>query len=243
LGLGLALGEPRGAAADPATKPAPRGAATAEVPPLAGGPRDAGGLPPAATAAPPVTVNWATAQAAELTREGKDHEARGEPGIAARRYLDALGFDPTYGPAYLALGALREAAGDPREAERAYATGIDHVSGFSAAHLARARLRARLQRLPDAIADLEAASTLRPEDLALLAELARAYIAAAALPAALAVSRRIANLAPASAPLGAEARVNLRALALLVGAADPVTAGATSRGPVRRALALAARRP
>src|SRR4051794_9308471 len=80
-------------------------------------------LPPTAVApVVPVasTQSWATSQAAELPRQGKEHAARGEGATATRRYLDAIGFDATYGPAYLALGALHEQAGDPREAERAY---------------------------------------------------------------------------------------------------------------------------
>src|SRR4051812_16889322 len=74
-------------------------------------------------------VSWATTQAAELTRQGREHAGRGENETAVRRYLDALKFDPTYGAAYLSLGALQEAAGDPREAERTYSTGLDHVTG------------------------------------------------------------------------------------------------------------------
>lgn len=190
------------------------------------------------------SLGWATSQAAELTRQGKEHLARGEVETAARRYLDALAFDATYGPAYLALGALHEGGGDPREAERAYATGIDHVAGFPEAHLARARLRARLHRPAEAVVDLEAAALLRPEDLGVLRELALAYMTVRALPAALAVTRRIADLSDhqGDARAGAEARVTVRALTLLVGDADPVLAGAAGRGPVRAALARHAQR-
>jgi tetratricopeptide (TPR) repeat protein len=202
----------------------------------------ASGRPSGESGAP--ARSWATSQAAELTRQGEAHLARGEVDTAARRYLDAIAFDATFGPAYLALGALHEKAGDPREAERAYAMGIDHVAGFSEAHLARARLRARLRRLPEAIVDLEAAASLLPEDIGVLRELSLAYVAVGALPAALAVNRRIEGLSDLQrdARAGAEARASIRALALLVGPADPVAAGALGRGSVRSALALYAKR-
>ena len=189
-------------------------------------------------------VSWATAQATELTRQGREHASRGENDIATRRYLDAIHFDPTYGAAYLGLGALQEAAGDPREAERTYATGLDHVTGFAEAHRARARLRIRQKRAAEAVADLEAATGLAPTDLAMLRELGSAYVSAGALPAALAVMRRVAAIAGAAgeAQIAGEARVSGRALSLLLGAVDPVAAGGVGRGPVRSALAATARR-
>lgn len=189
-------------------------------------------------------VSWATAQAAELTRQAREHVRRGEGETAARRYLDAINFDPTYGAAYLGLGALQEAAGDPREAERTYATGIDHVAGFAEALRARARLRVRQSRLAEAVSDLETAASLAPVDAATLRELEVAYVSTGALPAALAVIRRVAALAEAAgvAKDAAAARVRARALSLLLGAVDPVAAGASGRGPVRSALAADARR-
>ncbi len=199
-------------------------------------------LPGAARA--DAAVSWATAQATELTRQGREHAGRGDNDTATRRYLEAIHFDPTYGAAYLGLGALQEAAGDPREAERTYATGLDHVTGFAEAHRARARLRIRQKRAAEAVADLEAAAALEPTDLATLRELGAAYVSAAALPAALAVARRVAAIAEAAGEtqIAGEARVSGRALSLLLGAVDPVAAGAVGRGPVRSALAATARR-
>ncbi len=190
------------------------------------------------------TVSWATAQATELTRQGREHAGRGDTETATRRYLDAIHFDPTYGAAYLGLGALQEAAGDPREAERTYATSLDHVTGFAEAHRARARLRIRQRRAAEAVADLEAAAALEPTDLATLRELGAAYMSAGALPAALAVTRRVAAIAEAAGEtqIAGEARLSGRALSLLLGAVDPVAAGAVGRGPVRSALAATARR-
>ena len=189
-------------------------------------------------------VSWATTQAAELTRQGREHAGRGDTDTAMRRYLDALNFDPTYAAAYLSLGALQEAAGDPREAEKTYSTGLDHVTGFGEAHRARARLRIRQKRLVEAIFDLEAAAGYQPGDVATLRELASAYVSTGALPAALAVTRRVATVAEegGEVKVAGEARVSARALSILVGAVDPVIAGGSGRGGVRRALAGLARR-
>lgn len=186
---------------------------------------------------------WATAQAEELTRQGSAHAARGEVDIAARRFLQAIEFDATYGPAYLALGRLHESVGDPREGERAYSLGIEHIGGFAEGLLARASLRSRQHRIPEAIADLAAAVEMRPDDLGVLQLLARAYISVNALPAALAVTRRIEALAEShhDTAASASAHVSARALARLVSEADPVSAGLTKRGTVRRMLALRAR--
>jgi tetratricopeptide (TPR) repeat protein len=186
-------------------------------------------------------VSWATTQAIERTRLGREAAARGEQETALRDFLDAVSFDATYGPAYLALGAAYAARGDVREAERALSTGIDHVAGFAEGFLARGKLRAHLHRGAEAIADFEAAASLQPEGLAILRELGAAYIAAGCLPAALAVARRRLSVAEAQGDprVAAEARTEVRALAGLVGEIDPVTAGASGRGPVRRALWVA----
>ena len=192
----------------------------------------------------PIATSWATTQAAELTRQAREHAAHGEADVALTRYAEAARLDPTYGPAYLGLASVYEARGDVSEAERSYAVGLDHVPGFADALVSRARLRSALHRPAEAAADLEAAASLRPETVALLRELAGAYVAAGALPAALAVTRRLAALAEAQQDgRGAsEARVGARALALLVGDVDPVSAGQRGRGAVRHALWLGARR-
>lgn len=184
-------------------------------------------------------VGWATAQAAELTRQAEARAARGEVDVALARYLEAIRFDATYGPAYLGLGALHERAGDAREAERTYAMGLDHVGGFVKGYRARAALRSRHGRLDEAVIDLQAAEALQGDDVALLQELARAYVATGALPAALCVARRIVAIAigDGDRALAEAARTQARALSLLLGDADPVRAGRNGRGAVRRALA------
>lgn len=189
--------------------------------------------------------SWATTQAAELTRQADAHAQTPDTDAAARRYLEALRFDPTYGPAYLGLAALYERAGDLQQAERTHSVGIDHVLAFAAGHVGRARVRQRQGRVREAIADLAAAEALRPGDPAILRELAAAHVAMGALPAALAATRRLAAVLTAAGARdgAAEVRVRARALAALVSEADPVTAGRSSPAPVRRAIAaFAARR-
>lgn len=188
--------------------------------------------------------SWATAQAAALSREARDHAARGEAEAAIARYVEALRLDTTYAPAYLGLAAQYEARGDFTEAERTYAVGLDHVPGFTAALVSRGRLRARLGRAAEAIGDLEAAASIDAAALPVLRELAAAYVAVRALPAALAVTRRMAAEADRAgdATAATEARVQARALSLLVGDADPVAAGRAGRGAVRSALARLAKR-
>ncbi len=188
--------------------------------------------------------SWATTQAAELVRQGTAHAARGDGASAARRLLEAISFDPTYGPAYLALAAQHEASGDVVEAERVYATGLERVAGFTEGHAARGRLRKRLGRLGDAATDFEAALALTPDDPAVLEGLYATYVALGALPAALSASRRIEALAEARGDAAAhkEARARSRALGVLIAEMDPVMAGARDRGLVRRAISRHARR-
>src|SRR5262249_41928699 len=75
----------------------------------------------------------ATSSAAELVREARAHEAAREDELAIRRYSEALSIDPTYGDAYLGLGALRLRRGDAREAERVYSVALAHLPALTTA--------------------------------------------------------------------------------------------------------------
>lgn len=201
----------------------------------------------AATFASPKTAradgsSWATSQAAELTNQGMAHAARGDGAAATRRLLEALSFDPTYGPAYLALGKIHEAAGDLVEAERVYTTGLERVAGFAEGHAARGKVQRRLGRLREAARDFEASLSLAPDDPLVLEGLCATYVALGALPAALAASRRMEAVAFARGDDEAfvAAHTRSRALAVLVGEVDPVAAGTYERGTVRRAIAARA---
>lgn len=184
-------------------------------------------------------TSWATKQAEQLTSQGKAHVDRGATEPAVRRFLEAIELDGTYAPAYVALGALRESVGDLAEAERTYSLGISHIPGFAEALVGRARVRARLGRRPDALGDLREAARLKPYDLVLLERLAKAYVEAAALPAALAVTRRMVTVAEREGQddVAHRARVQAAAIQKLVGELDPVQYGLEGRGPVRRAIA------
>lgn len=184
-------------------------------------------------------LGWATRQAAEMTRQGRDHLSHGDVFIGAQRVREALEFDPTYAPAYLALAQSCETNGDLREAELVYSVGIEHVARWAEGLRARARLRTRLGRSVEALADLEAAAAIEPNDVPLLVELEEAYVARRLLAAALAAARRCEAVLCRSgdASAASEARVRVRALAFLVGDLDPVNAGARNRGLARSALA------
>lgn len=198
----------------------------------------------AAAPASAETLNWSTRQAIELTRQAESALGNGRADEAVRRFLEAIRFDGTHGPAYLGLGQVYERTGDPDEALRTYAVGIERAPTFTPLHVARGSLRLRLGRAEDAAGDLRVASSLAPDDPAILRDLLGAHARAQAMPAALCVARRLEALALArgDATEAAEARARARALALLVGEVDPVTAGADASSPVRRALARHARR-
>jgi|JI10StandDraft_1071094.scaffolds.fasta_scaffold15886_3 tetratricopeptide (TPR) repeat protein len=183
--------------------------------------------------------SWATSQAIELTRQGIAQNTQGDGSAATRRLLEAMSFDPTYGPAYLALGAIHEAGGDLREAERVYTTGLERVAGFTEGHAARAKLFRRLGRLQEAALDFAAALSLSPDDPLVLEGICETYIALGALPAALATSRRIEAIGEerGEAKQLETAHARSRALALLLGDVDPVATGSSKRGLLRSAIA------
>jgi tetratricopeptide (TPR) repeat protein len=186
---------------------------------------------------------WASASAAELTRQGREHAKNGDAELAARRFMEAITIDPAYGPAYLELGAARERAGDVREAERTYGVAIERVPNFADALRARATLLARIGEADRAIADLEAVTRL-DDGPAPLRDLAARYVELRAWPAALGTWRRIVALAEQTGnePLAREATLQVKALSLLAAELDPVRAGLTSHDWVRRAEASVAKR-
>jgi tetratricopeptide (TPR) repeat protein len=184
----------------------------------------------------------ASASAAELLREAREHEARQDDFVALRRYTDAIALDPTLGDAYLGLGALRLRRGDPREAVRVYDVALSRLPALARALLGRAEANWALGFRPEAEADLE--SYVRSaEDPGALRELAGWYRQQSQAPAELATWRHIHALAEGAgdAPLEHEARTMVRALQILVGGADPVSKPAGSDS-VRRGIARVAQR-
>lgn len=187
--------------------------------------------------------SWATTRARELVEQGRRQADGGHLDVATARFREAVQMDSTFGPAYLAWGALLEAARDDAEAERVYAMGIAHVARFADGYAARGKLRARQRRFEEATRDLRAAARLRPDDLPLLGALGEALLREGAWPAALAVQRTLLRLATEQGEIEAARRaaVQIRALMTLLGELDPVVAGARDRGEVRSAVARWAR--
>ena len=200
-------------------------------------------LGPAGRLAAQPAESWATASARQLTEQGDSESAAGRLGQAIERYAAALQLDGTFGPAYLGLAQARERTGDPREAERVYAEGLDRVGSFWEAQAARARLRKHQGRDAEARADLAAAARVN-SDPALLEELAGWLVEAGRFVEALRLCRQLRPIFEASGDAGGLARVLLRTRALAVLAAECDLVRAPPRGatPARRSIAAIARR-
>ena len=182
--------------------------------------------------------SWATARAREQVHQGRQALARGDAQRAAQSFIDALAVDATYGDAYLELGKLRESLGDPKEAERVYAMALEHIPGFTEAHLARSALFSRSGQRDAAFADLRRALEQRPRDLDVLGALVETSIRFKALPQALGFTRRrkAIALADGNDAVHREAFVTELALIRLLDETDPVVAGKNETG-VRALLA------
>jgi hypothetical protein len=145
------------------------------------------------------------------------------------------------------LGQLRARRGDAREAERVYSVALAHIPDLRAALAGRARARWALGFHDDAERDL-LAYVGDGNDKAALRELAGWFGEDGRAPAQLAAWRRLLVLAERTSDtaLAREARTTVRALQIMVGPADPVSAptsdGVNDANDVRRALAHMARR-
>jgi tetratricopeptide (TPR) repeat protein len=188
----------------------------------------------------------------ELVREAEEHERANEDDIAARRYTDALSVDATNQNAWLGLGALRLRIGEIAEAERVYAAALAHVPTLLRAMEGRARCLWALGRHTEAEAELREYADAA-DDPAAYRLLAGWFGADGRVPAQLATWRRMFARATGrnDAAEAAEARVMVRALVAVVGAADPAASPATvaraatraTVDPTRSELARIARDP
>lgn len=185
-----------------------------------------------------VQENWATKRARELTADGEAEQKAGRGDVAVQRFRQAIDVDPTYGQAYLDLGALRVSQGDLIEAERTYSAALEHIAGFTDGFLARASVRKRQGKRQGAVSDLESALDFAPTNTAIALQLVEAAVQAGNLPLALGVARRAWRVATEAGDTGSakEARLSIRALEVLLGGVDPVGA-ANVENPVRRAIA------
>jgi tetratricopeptide (TPR) repeat protein len=188
----------------------------------------------------------------ELVRQAQAHERDNEDDVAARRYTEALSVDATNENAWLGLGALRFRIGEIAEAERVYAAALARVPTLLRAMDGRARCLWALGRHTEAEASLRGYADAA-DDPAAYRLLAGWFAADRRLPAQLATWRRLLARATErhDAAETAEARVMVRALVAVVGAADPaawpaaVDRGASSAAvdATRSELARIARDP
>jgi tetratricopeptide (TPR) repeat protein len=178
----------------------------------------------------------ASPSSAELVRQAQAHESRQEDDLAARRYTEAIVLDATDRAAYLGLGALRLRDGDAREAERVYDLALARLPDFAEALLGRAEARWMAGEHRAAETDLEAYAGASG-DARVYGQLASWYAADGLYPAELALYRRLL----ADDVTDARTAAMVRALAILVGPADPAT-HPSSRDATRRGLANMARR-
>jgi tetratricopeptide (TPR) repeat protein len=185
---------------------------------------------------------FGSASADELVRQARSHEAAHEEDVAARRYTEALTLDPESADAWIGLGDLRLRLGEAAEAERVYAAALERIPTLAVARAHRARVRWLLGRHADAEADLEAYAEGQG-DAAALRELADWFGADGRTPAQLAVWRRLLALTTRTGDGAAakEAERMVRALVVLVGAADPAACPADA-DETRRGLARMAAR-
>lgn len=194
---------------------------------------------------------WAdTPSCEELVRQGRAYEASSDQDRALARYGEAVQLDGSCGSGYLAMGELRARMGEGREAERVLSAGLERVPRMREARLSRARVRRAMGMRTDAEDDIRALvddatseeDTARPLTIAALRAVAGWYEEDRARPAELAAWRRILFMATRAedVTLTHEATAMVRALTIVVGIADPVTAPAR-RDQFRLMLARVAR--
>lgn len=163
---------------------------------------------------------------------------------ALTMYSRAVSLNPTCGAATLELAELRARLGDIPEAERLLARAVRQRDLAPRALKTRATLRRSVGRNVDATIDMQAAVTLRPNDLEAIRTLAGWYVEDRAWVAALTQYRalvRVLDERHLTAELD-EARLHVHALMLMAAETDPVAHGATSDSWVRRSLSTLARR-
>jgi tetratricopeptide (TPR) repeat protein len=187
--------------------------------------------------------SWSRRLANSHYQRASELERRGDIAQALREYSETIAIDSTLGDAYLRLGALRERMGDAREAELIYSEAIRLGDSRAQALVQRSHLHRAAGRSAQAVSDLEAAVELEPNREA-LQELAQHYVEAHAWVAALATFRRIASSAQENgeAAVAESARLEVRALRVLVAEVDPSTEPAKKHDWVGRALNQIARR-
>jgi Tfp pilus assembly protein PilF len=95
---------------------------------------------------------------------GNLHAVRGRPEQAARAYRTALAINPDFMPAYVNLADLYRSRGDESRAEEVLREAIKAAPGNGDVHHALGLSLVRQQRLEEAVAELELAARLSPEE-------------------------------------------------------------------------------
>ncbi len=187
--------------------------------------------------------SWATRSAQHWHAKGQRYEQHRGYARALDAYARAVRADSTFGPAYIAMARLREQMADFDEAELIYGRAIQLPAVAAEALARRAALRRRLGRHSEALRDLEAAIQIGSDDPEHLELVARWYVEERNWSAALAWHRRLeATLRGNGETTRADqVRVGIRALVVLAGDTDPVSAGRDHPNWVRRSLAKLAR--
>jgi tetratricopeptide (TPR) repeat protein len=187
----------------------------------------------------PAPEPWARSAARGLVERAAQLERRGDTADAMRVYNEAIRMDPSFGRAYLALARVRHSLRDFGEAERLYSAAVRLPDTAADALEQRARMQRDRGNERGAFTDLRAAIELDPNAHGRLRTLAAWYVERQAWPAALAAFRRLAATLESTGTREElrQARVQIRALGLLAGDADPVTAGHDHPSAVRRSLA------
>jgi tetratricopeptide (TPR) repeat protein len=191
-------------------------------------------LPESPPAAP--TRSWSRVAAESWRDRAEAQLARGETAAALTSYTRALRADPTFGPAYLGLAAIRLAQGDLQQAEwlLTRATTLDDVRAEALSR--RAGLFLATGRAEAALLDLRLAAEVEPT-IERLRALGDAYVARRAWVAALAVWRRLRASSMESAdPRRHQADEMIAALTVLAAESDAVQHDTGERNWIRRAL-------
>jgi Flp pilus assembly protein TadD len=95
---------------------------------------------------------------------GNLYAAKGEVDAAVAAYREAMALDPRFSPAYMNLADLYRHIGDETGAEGVLRQGIAVYSGSGDLHHALGLSLVRQKRMPEALAELQQATRLNPEN-------------------------------------------------------------------------------
>jgi tetratricopeptide (TPR) repeat protein len=178
-------------------------------------------------------------RAAELTGLGARFLEAGDRVSAAGYFREAIGIDPAFAPAYVALGELQLARGSTRDAEETFRVGATRAGRDVRLWIGLVRALEASGSTGEAESVLVQAEGTFRRDRTLLAFRADRAEDQGRWSLALSLTRRLASIAEEERDAEALARLRARerALAVLVGGLDPVRAPPAHDDSVRSALA------